>query len=58
MPISDPEGYDKGHFKRVYEDLIKPACRSAGYDPIRADDVLETNLGSGPIKGLPLAMVL
>ena len=25
MPISDAEGYDKGHFTRVYEHLVKPA---------------------------------
>jgi hypothetical protein len=44
MPISDPDSYPKGHFRRVYEDLIKPACATAGFDPIRADDIRETNL--------------
>lgn len=44
MPISDPEGYEKGHFKHIYTDIISVACRSAGYEPVRADDVLETNL--------------
>ena len=39
MPISDVEGYDPGHFKRVYEYIIKPACVAAGFIPIRADDV-------------------
>ena len=29
MPISDADGYDKGHFNRVYEYLIKPACEEA-----------------------------
>ncbi|WP_394220246.1 hypothetical protein [Alteromonas gracilis] len=43
MPISDMEGYDKGHFKRVYEYLIKPACLDSGYEPIRADDVSSSN---------------
>lgn len=43
MPISDLDGYDIGHFKRVYEDLLKPACEKAGYDVIRADDVFKTN---------------
>lgn len=43
MPISDQEGYDKGHFKRVYEHIIKPACESAGFEPIRADDEVKTN---------------
>jgi hypothetical protein len=44
MPISDPPDYEPGHFRRVYDDLVAPACRKAGYHPIRADDVLETNL--------------
>lgn len=44
MPISDPEGYPSGHFARVYEDIFKPAIQAAGYEPKRADDVLETNL--------------
>lgn len=43
MPISDMDGYSKGHFKRVYEHLIKPACKKAGYKPIRADDVASSN---------------
>lgn len=37
MPISDVEGYDAGHFDRVYDHLIKPACEKAGFSPIRAD---------------------
>jgi hypothetical protein len=44
MPISDSEGYEKGHFRRVYEDLFKPACEKAGYGPFRADEVTQTNL--------------
>jgi hypothetical protein len=44
MPIADPDGYGKGHFQRVYEDLITPACGLAGYTPVRADDVKQTNL--------------
>ncbi|KAF6636532.1 hypothetical protein H6F38_04640 [Paenibacillus sp. EKM208P] len=43
MPISDAEGYEKGHFSRVYEHIIKPACELAGFEPIRADDVKHTN---------------
>jgi hypothetical protein len=43
MPISDCEPYPIGHFKRVYEYIIKPACLRAGFEPIRADDVLNTN---------------
>lgn len=44
MPIADQAGYDEGHFKLVYEDIIKIACEKAGFKPIRADDVKQTNL--------------
>ncbi len=44
MPISDAEGYDKGHFTRVYYDIIEPAVESAGHKPIRADEVVSSNL--------------
>lgn len=43
MPISDVDGYPAGHFKRVYDFLIKPACKLAGFTAMRADDVLNTN---------------
>ncbi len=43
MPISDQEGYEKGHFRRVYDHIIKPACENAGFEPIRADDEVKTN---------------
>lgn len=43
MPISDQEGYEKGHFARVYQHIIKPACELAGFKPIRADDEVKTN---------------
>lgn len=43
MPISDVADYDAGHFARVYEHLIKPACVEAGFDTVRADDVKNTN---------------
>lgn len=38
MPIADHPDYEPGHFNRVYEYLIKPACIKAGYHPYRADD--------------------
>lgn len=44
MPIADPDGYDKGHFTKVYEDIFKPACEGSGYKPVRADEVKQTNL--------------
>lgn len=43
MPISDVDGYDKGHFTRVYEHLIRPAVENAGYEPVRADDTSKAN---------------
>jgi len=43
MPISDVDGYDKGHFGRVHEYIIKPACAAAGFKPTRADEVQATN---------------
>jgi hypothetical protein len=44
MPISDPEGYETGHFQHVFDDVIAPACETAGYRPVRADQIRETNL--------------
>lgn len=43
MPIADMDGYDPGHFRRVYEHLIKPACIAAGYSAHRADFVAASN---------------
>ncbi|OBU27117.1 hypothetical protein C0Z01_15150 [Photobacterium kishitanii] len=43
MPISDMDGYEKGHFDRVYKHLIIPACVKAGYKAVRADDVDKSN---------------
>ena len=44
MPISDTDGYDNGHFTTVYNHLIKPAVMDAGFESIRADDTLKTNI--------------
>ena len=44
MPIAEPDGYDKGHFRKVYEDILKVACEKAGFNPVRADEVKQTNL--------------
>lgn len=43
MPISDVGGYETGHFDRVYNYLIVPACKKAGFTPLRADEVNMTN---------------
>lgn len=44
MPISDPPEYEEGHFKCVYEDIIKKAIEDAGYTPKRADDDLSSKM--------------
>ena len=44
MPISDADGYSKGHFDRVYEYIIVPACKLAGYKAVRADETSKTNV--------------
>lgn len=38
MPTGDLAGYPQGHFSRVYQYIIVPACKSAGFSPVRADD--------------------
>ena len=43
MPIADCDGYEKGHFAHVYDDIIKPAIDKTEYSAIRADEVKETN---------------
>ena len=42
MPISDAEGYDKGHFTRVYEHLIKPAVIAAIFLLKNTENVIAT----------------
>ena len=44
MPFSDPEGYDPGHFRSVYEYTFKPAIEAAGYEALRIDDNSVSNL--------------
>lgn len=44
MPISDVDGYPNGHFDRVFEYIIVPACKQVGYDAIRADGTAKTNV--------------
>ena len=43
MPLSEPEGYAQGHFNRVYEYIIIPACRTSGFTAIRAEDTVPAN---------------
>ena len=44
MPISDVDGYPKGHFDRVYEYIIAPACKQAEYEVVRADGTSKANV--------------
>lgn len=44
MPIADHPDYDEGHFRRVYNNLIKPACAKSGFNPIRADDAKASHM--------------
>lgn len=37
MPISDQPKYPAGHFDKIYEQIIVPAVKEAGFEPIRAD---------------------
>ncbi len=36
MPPGEPGGYPQGHFNLVYDYVIVPACRAAGYWPSRS----------------------
>lgn len=38
MPISNQGDYPSGHFTKVYEQIIQPAVREAGYEPYRVDE--------------------
>lgn len=43
MPPGEAGGYPQGHFGRVYDYVIVPACRAAGYWPTRSDSVKYDN---------------
>jgi hypothetical protein len=43
MPVADSTPYESGHFKRVYEYIIKPACAKAGLISYRLEDVQRTS---------------
>lgn len=44
MPFTGTSEYEPGHFDRVYEYLIKPACELAEFEPIRGDDSKASNM--------------
>lgn len=37
MPIADCEGYEKGHFAHVYDDIIKPAIDKTAFKAIQSN---------------------
>jgi hypothetical protein len=39
MPSASSEIYEAGHFKRVYEYIVKPACKNAGFEPVREEEI-------------------
>jgi|GEM_PF-1302607 hypothetical protein len=43
MPPGEPAGYAQGHFNRVYDYVIVPACRVAGFWPTRSGSVKYEN---------------
>ena len=47
MPFSDPDGYECGHFRNIYEYTFAPAIRAAGYEPLRIDDNIVSSLIHG-----------
>jgi hypothetical protein len=44
MPIAEHPDYESGHFSRVYNHLIKPACEKAGFKVVRADDAKASHM--------------
>lgn len=43
MPPTEPTGYSQGHFNLVYDYVIVPACRAAGYWPTKSDSITYEN---------------
>jgi hypothetical protein len=52
MPTSEPAGYSAGHFNRVYDYIVVPACRMAGFWPERADNPNTSNTASDVMKDI------
>lgn len=43
MPPTEPSGYAQGHFNLVYDYVIVPACRAAGYWPTKSESITYEN---------------
>lgn len=53
MPFSTPDGYEEGHFMKIYEQIIKPAIERAGMTAERVDEnVLSTDIVTKIFQGL------
>lgn len=44
MPFSDFDGYEVGHFKKIHEQIFKPAIEAAGFTAYRMDENSESTL--------------
>lgn len=42
MPFSDGSNYPKDHFQHIYEDIFVPAIVSAGFHPVRCDEIINS----------------
>ena len=49
MPFSDPDGYEKGHFRKIYDQILAPAIKGAGYIPHRVDEEVESTMIHGKL---------
>lgn len=49
MPFSDPDGYEKGHFRKIYDQILAPAIKDAGYTPHRVDEEVESTMIHGKL---------
>ena len=53
MPFTTPEGYEKDHFVKIYDQIIKQAVTEAGFEPVRVDENnLSTSIVSKIFDGL------
>jgi hypothetical protein len=44
MPFSDPDNYEKGHFRKVYDQIFLPAINKADFRSYRVDEAEGTNI--------------
>lgn len=49
MPFSDPNGYESGHFRKIYDHILVPAIAMAGYLPHRIDENTESTMIHGKL---------